>query len=187
MHVELTNQYQSVRRAYEYGRLRATWWKALFVAIIVASAGLATSGRSSLAFMPLTLAVWVFAYWRGDAFLRGSLYGLLGGLVTSLLPMSILRPCCVPGAAMGADCCTVPGACLAAGAVVGVALAAVVPFGRASWWRTAIGMAVGMMSVAILKCATLFAGEAVGLVGGLIAGVAAVSAARSLLSRRRAA
>jgi hypothetical protein len=157
------------------------------VALPISLAGLATSGRPALAWVPLTVVAWVFAYWRGDAVLRGALYGLLGGVVTSLLPMSILRPCCVPGAPVGADCCTMPGACLAAGAVVGVVLAAVVPFGRTSWWRTALGMAVGMTSVAILKCTTLFAGEAFGLVGGLMAGVAAGAVARFVLRLRSAA
>ncbi|HVH47687.1 MAG TPA: hypothetical protein VM925_35370, partial [Labilithrix sp.] len=112
-------------------------------------------------------------------------YGLLGGLVTSFLPMSILRPCCAMGAPTGVDCCTMPGACLGAGVVVGIVLAIAVPFGKATWWRTALGMALGMTSVAVLKCTTLFAGEAFGLVGGLVAGIAAVAAARLVLRHRR--
>jgi hypothetical protein len=87
----------------------------------------------------------------------------------------------------GADCCTMPGACLAAGGVVGVVLAAFVPFGRGSWWRTATGMVLGVASVAIFKCATLFAGEAVGLIGGIAAGLVAASAARSFVRARSAA
>jgi len=89
--------------------------------------------------------------------------------------------------APGVNCCTMPGACLAAGAAVGVVLAAAVPFARNSWWRTALGIALGMTSVAILKCATLFEGEALGLLGGLLIGVAAASLARSFLSRRATA
>ncbi len=187
MSAEMTPDYVRTRRAYEYGRLRSSAWRALLVALPIALVGLATSGRSSLALVPLTLAVWVFAHWRGDALLRGAFYGLVGGVVTSVLPLSILRPCCAAGAPAGADCCTMPGACWAAGAVVGVVLAAVVPFGKISWWRTAIGMALGMTSVAILKCATLFAGEAFGLVGGLMAGVAASMAARFVLRLRSTA
>ncbi len=187
MLVEMTPDYTRALRAYELGRLRSSAWRAVLVALPIALVGLATSGRSSLALVPLTIAVWVFAHWRGDALLRGAFYGLVGGVVTSLLPMSILRPCCVAGAAQGPDCCTMPGACWAAGAVVGVLLAAVVPFGKSSWWRTAIGIALGMTSVAILKCATLFAGEALGLVGGLMAGVAASMAARFVLRTRSTA
>ena len=80
-----------------------------------------------------------------------------------------------------------PGACLAAGALVGALLATVVPFGRSSWWRTALGVALGMTSVAVLKCSTLLYGEAFGLVGGLVAGLAAATAARAVIARRAAA
>jgi hypothetical protein len=78
-----------------------------------------------------------------------------------------------------------PGACLGAGALVGVVLAVAVPFGKTTWWRTALGMVLGMSSVAVLKCTTLFAGEAFGLVGGLMAGIVAVAAARLVLGRWR--
>ena len=84
----------------------------------------------------------------------------------------------------GADCCTMPGACFAAGGVVGVLMAVFVPLRRDAWWRTATGMVMGVASVAILKCATLFVGEAVGLVGGIAAGLMAASAAKSLVGRR---
>jgi hypothetical protein len=187
MSASATSDWLRARRAYELGRLRSSAWRALFISFAIASLGTVTTGLSSLAALPVTFAIWLFAYWRGDVFLRGALYGLAGGIVTSLLPMSILRPCCTPGMAPGADCCTMPGACLAAGAAVGVALAVVVPFAKKSWWRTALGVAFGMTSVAVLKCATLFAGEALGLLGGLIVGIAAASAARSVLSRRATA
>ena len=134
--------------------------------------------------LPLTLAAWVFAHWRGDVFLRGAFYGLLGGVITSLMPMSILRPCCAAGTPPGMDCCTMPGACLGAGALVGLLLAAAVPVGKAAWWRTATGVAVGMASVALLKCATLFAGEAVGLLAGLMVGVVAATAAKVVVRQR---
>ena len=184
MAVEVTSEYKAVRRAYELGRLRSALLRAVVVAVPVAAFGIATSGRSVLVMLPFTFGVWVLAHWRGDAFLRGSFYGLLGGLITSSLPMSILRPCCAAGAPPGMDCCTMPGACLGAGAVVGILLAAVVPFGSAAWWRTASGVALGMASVAVLKCTTLIAGEAFGLVGGLMAGVAAATAARVVARRR---
>ncbi|MET0792822.1 MAG: hypothetical protein ABW061_14980 [Polyangiaceae bacterium] len=184
MSVEMTASYRAARRAYEFGRLRVALGRALWVALPVAGWGLLTSGRSALLVVPLTLAAWVFAHFRGDELLRGAWYGLLGGLVTSLLPMSVLRPCCMVNAAPGVACCTMPGACLAAGSLVGIVLAAAVPFGKASWWRTALGIALGMASVAVVKCTTLFAGEAIGLFFGLTAGVAVVAAAKVVLVQR---
>src|SRR5215217_7145887 len=171
MSAEATLLYRRARRAYELGRLRSSVEKALLVTSLVALLGWLTSGASSLRLLPLTLVIWVLAHWLGQSVQRGALYGLLGGAVTHCLPMSVLRPCCDMNAMSGADCCTMPGACLLAGAAVGVALAAVVPFGRVSWWRTAAGMAAGLTSVAVLKCATLFTGEAIGLVVGLVGGL----------------
>lgn len=78
-----------------------------------------------------------------------------------------------------------PGACVAAGAMIGLALAAFVPAGSARW-RTAAGMAIGVASVAILRCSTLFAAEALGLVAGLLGGVVVATAARRVLGPRTA-
>jgi len=184
MSVEMTASYRATRRAYELGRLRVAVGRALWVALPVAGWAMLTSGRSALLVLPLTFAAWVFAHFRGDELLRGSWYGLAGGLVTSLLPMSVLRPCCDLNAAPGAACCTMPGACLGAGALVGIVLAAAVPLGKTNWWQAACGIALGMASVAVVKCTTLFAGEAAGLVGGLAAGVAVVAVAKLALARR---
>ena len=117
--------------------------------------------------------------------LRGSLFGLVAGAVTYALPMTILRPCCSPEKMMvaGADCCTMPGACVGAGAAIGFALAAFVP-ASAARWRTAAGMGLGVASVAILRCSTLFLSEAGGLLGGLVGGVIVAAAARSVLAQR---
>ncbi len=178
------------RRAFELGRLRSAAARALLVVALVALIGRFTSGSSSLALLPLTFALWVFVHWRGQALLAGAMYGLSGGVVTTLLPLSLLRPCCAPGmdmsamSEMGAACCTMPGACVGAGAVVGMLVAAVIPFGRSSWWKTALGIALGMASVVVLKCATLALGEMVGLVGGLLAGIVASTGARLLLRAR---
>ncbi len=182
-----TPAYRSARRAYEWGRLRSSAWRALAIVTAVAVLALATSGPRALVGLPLTLAAWVFAHWRGHLVLRGAFYGLVGGLVTAVLPMSILRPCCAGVMAPGADCCTMPGACVAAGAVVGVVLSAFVPYGTSSWWRTALGVALGMTSVVVVKCATLVAGEAFGLLGGLVAGLVATAAARAAFGRRLSA
>ncbi len=186
MTVEVSEHFARARRAYELGRLRSSVWRALLMAVPIALVALVLSGRSALVLLPLTIVAWIFAHWRGGEFLRGSFYGLLGGVVTLLMPMSILRPCCAPGAMpnMGTACCTMPGLCLAAGGMVGVFLAAAVPFGKMSWSRTAVGMVLGIASIAVVKCATLLAGEAVGLLGGLAAGVIAASLAKSVLRSR---
>jgi hypothetical protein len=47
-------------------------------------------------------------------------------------------------------------------------------------------MTLGGASIAILRCSTLFFGESVGLVGGLLAGIVALSLARGVLSRASA-
>jgi len=180
MSAEMSAEYQGARRAYELGRARFALVRALLIASPLAVLGLLSSGRSALFALPITLALWAFALFRGSWLLRGAWYGLLGGLVTASLPLSLLRPCCDPNAPPGMNCCTMPGACLGAGALIGMLLASVVPFSKATWWRTALGIALGMTSVAVLKCATLFAGEAIGLLGGLAVGVAAVSAARAI-------
>jgi hypothetical protein len=177
------------RRAYELGRLRASAAKAAAICAPIAAVGYAFAGPRALAWIPVALAAWMVALWRGGPVLRGAFFGLAGGVVTFLLPMSILRPCCAPSGmtatmASSADCCTAPGACLAAGGVVGVVMSALVSRGSGAWWRKAAGMALGASSVAIFKCATLFAGEAVGLIGGIAAGLIAASAARSLVVRR---
>lgn len=180
MHVGCTQ----VRRAYEWGRLRTSVRRATMVLVPIAVVALVTTGRSALAWLPVTFVVWIMAHWRGGPLLRGAFFGLVGGAVTYALPMTVLRPCCSPDAMKaGMECCTMPGACLAAGAFVGFALAAFVPAGS-SRWRTAGGMALDVASVAILRCATLFAGEAVGLAAGLAAGLLAATMARRVLGRR---
>jgi hypothetical protein len=180
----MTNALQlaRARRAYELGRLLTSARKALYVVVPVAIVAALTTGPEALVWLPVTFVAWVIAQWRGGPLLRGSFFGLVGGAVTHALPMTVLRPCCSPAAMKaGMECCTMPGACLAAGGLVGLALAAFVPAGSARW-RMAGGMALGVASVAILRCATLFAGEAVGLVAGLVVGVLAATTARRVLA-----
>jgi hypothetical protein len=50
-------------------------------------------------------------------------------------------------------------------------------------WRVVFGMTLGVASIAIRRCSTLFFGESVGLLGGLLAGIVARSLARGVLSR----
>ena len=70
--------------------------------------------------------------------------------------------------------CTMPEACVAAGALLGLSVAALVPRSpREHRVKVAWGMALGVGSVAALRCVPLFLGDAVGLLGGLLAGVVA--------------
>lgn len=177
--------YQRARRAYEYGRLEASARRAAMLTVPIAALTWLVWGTHALVWLPLTFAAWVCAYWRGEAVLRGAWLGLLGGAATFVLPMSMLRPCCVGRVVeAGASCCTMPGACVGAGAVVGLLLAALVPVTRESWPKVAGGMVLGAASVAVLRCASLFAGEALGLVGGLLVGLAVASAAKAQIIRR---
>jgi hypothetical protein len=176
------------RRAYESGRLVTSALRAVWVTLLVGVVGWVASGPSALTWLPLTFATWTLAFWRGEAVLRGAWFGFLGGAVTFVLPMSVLRPCCV-GRVMqpGMACCTMPGMCLLAGGVVGLALAVLVPVTKKGYLKTAAGMSLGVTSIAVLRCSTLFAGEALGLVGGLLAGLLAASAAKVVLGRRATA
>lgn len=147
-------------------------------------------GRSPLAWVLVTLAAWTLIEWRGGALLRGGRYGIFAGVITLLLPMSILRPCCTPevmAAAAGASCCTMPGACGAAGAVVGLAFACLMPLGRGrkAYFETVLGMTLAWASMAPMRCTGLFVGEALGLVGGLLAGIVGAATARAVWSLRR--
>jgi hypothetical protein len=184
MEADRSSDYLRARRAYEFGRLETSARRAAVVVAPIAATTWFLAGAHALVWIPLSLAAWVVAYWRGEAVLRGAWLGLLGGGATFLLPMSMLRPCCVGRVVeAGASCCTMPGACVGAGAVVGLLLATIVPVTRESWSKVAGGMALGAASVAVLRCASLFAGEALGLVGGLLVGLAAASAARAFLRR----
>ena len=174
----------AVRRAYEVGRLLTSARRASLVTAAVGMFVWASAGTHMLPWLTVTFVAWTLAFWRGETVLRGAWLGFLGGAATFALPMSILRPCCA-GRVMepGADCCTMPGMCVLAGAIVGLALATLVPVTRASWPKAAGGLALGAASIATLRCSSLFAGEALGLVGGLLAGLVAATAARALLRR----
>jgi len=186
MQSEVSREHALVRRAYELGRMKASFSRALVIAISVGIVAYLVTGRQALVWLPVTLVAWMFAHWRGGAVLRGAFFGLVGGVVTYALPLAVLRPCCSAEAmATGTSCCTMPSACLGAGALLGFALAAFVPLGP-SRWRTALGMSLGVGSVAILRCSTLLGAEALGLMGGLLGGVVAATGARLVVARKPA-
>lgn len=180
-----------VRRAYELGRIRRGAMLAVVVTALVALVSWRFGAGPFRAVLPATFFAWVLLVWRGGAALRGAYTGLLAGVVTFLLPLSLLRPCCRPGMRMAMDgsCCTSPGTCVAAGAVLGLLLAGALPRGgsthsSARHFEATLGMVAGVTSVAVHKCAALFLGEALGLLGGLVGGVLLLGGAGLLLERR---
>jgi len=179
--------YQRARRAYEVGRVRTASIYALALSGLVAVAAYFAVGPQALPWALWTFVVWVVAGWRGGAMLAGARRGLYAGAATFLLPLSILRPCCKPGMVMTSECCTRPEFCIIAGSAIGLVLAVFLPRSKgASRWETAGGMVLGVLSVAVLKCAKLFVGEALGLLGGLAVGVLVVSSVSALRDARAA-
>jgi hypothetical protein len=187
MESEFVAAYRAARRRYEVARLAVALRHAAMLALLIALIAGVMFGRRALVWLPVTLIAVTVAEWRGVFLMKGARRGLVAGFASMLLPLSLLRPCCgIDGKAMGVACCTMPGACWAAGALVGVAMSSLfpkVPEGRRA--EAALGMILGVTSVAVFRCSMLFLGEAVGLVGGMAAGVVVSSFARAWWSRAR--
>ena len=183
MESDFTLAYDAARGAYERGRLRTALTRAALESGLVGTLGASLFGTSMLAWLPLTLAALAFAEWRGGFWMWGARRGVLGGLGAMLLPLSLLRPCCgMDGKAMGVACCVMPSACWAAGAAVGLGLSLLAPKapeGRRT--EATLGLLLGVLSVAVLRCSPLFAGEAVGLLGGMCVALVGAAAARARL------
>jgi hypothetical protein len=166
------------RRAYELGRVRSALQSALLLAMVAASVALLLAerpGHELTSKLPFAFALWVGIHYRGRDLLRGARLGVVAGLLTSLWPLAWLRPCCAPGATHDvAMVCTMPGMCVAGGALVGLALASFLPR-TGNRLEAALGMALGALSLVWLKCALLMWGEALGLVSGLLIGIAAMA------------
>jgi len=164
------------RLAYELGRLRAALLRAALLAAAAAAVGSWLVDTRAWLWAPFTFVVWTLLGWRGGALLTGATYGLAAGAVTCLLPLSLLRPCCRAGMVDMAATCTMPGMCVMAGALVAVPLAALVMRRCGTRPReAAAGMALGVLSIATVKCSALFLGEALGLLGGVALGIAATA------------
>lgn len=175
------------RRAYEWGLARNGFVRALVVlGLATLTARVAGVALHPLTMAPLVLA-WTFLGWRRGWWLRGAQVGLLGGLATLLLPMSLLRPCCAPGMMVCENCCARPGTCALAGVALGVVLAALLPRrgdgGQRA--RAGIGMLLGVVSIGSVRCSGLFLGEALGMFAGLLGGAVAISAGTWLWVRAR--
>jgi hypothetical protein len=179
--------YRASRRRYEWGRLRTAILNAVVVVVLVALAAEMLFGRWALPWLPLTFAALTFAEWRGGDVMRGARRGLLAGFGSMLLPLSVLRPCCgIDAKAAGMSCCIMPSACWLMGAFVGLAMVLLLPNApKERRLQSAAGLILGVASVAITRCSMLYVGEAIGLFGGLTAGVIATGLARAWLDRPR--
>jgi len=181
-------------RAYEVGRARTSLVRAAFVSAVIAAFGYVLLGRSALPWTMLPLAVVFIAEYRGMGLASGVRRGVLVGLVTLAVPLSLLRPCCDPKvmemAARTGDmsCCTDWSCCLLIGLLLGVLASFAMPrVDRGGARTTVLGFAAGAASVAALRCSMLFYGEALGLFGGLLTALVIASAARAFLPQRRPA
>jgi hypothetical protein len=181
--------YRASRRSYEWGRLRAATLHAAVVVVLVALAAELLFGRGALPWLPITFAALTFAEWRGGEVMKGARRGLLAGFGSMLLPLSVLRPCCgIDAKAVGVSCCIMPSACWLMGAFVGLAMVLLVPNApKERRLQGAGGLILGVASVAVTRCSMLYVGEAIGLFGGLTAGVIATALTRIWLSRPRTA
>jgi hypothetical protein len=184
---EFVAVYRATRRQYELGRLIVAFRRAAMVAIAVAGVAGGVFGRRALVWLPVSVLAIAFTEWRGMSLMKGARRGLIAGVASMLLPLSLLRPCCgIDAKAIGTTCCTMPSACWAAGAAVGLGMALLLPDAREGRRKeAALGMILGVTSVAVVRCSMLFLGEAVGLLGGIVAGVIATSLARASVKNRR--
>lgn len=166
-----------VRLAYELGRMRGALLRGALLALAVAAAGRWLIDGGSWVWAPFAFALWAALWWRGGPALIGARYGLAAGALTYLLPLSLLRPCCRTGLVDMSATCTMPEMCVLAGAVVGVPLSALVMRRcTARPVEAAVGMILGVLCVAAVKCSALFLGEALGLLGGVALGIATTAA-----------
>ena len=165
------------RLAYELGRMRGALLRGALLAVAVAAAGRWLIEGGGWVWAPFTFALWAGLWWRGGPVLTGARYGLAAGALTYLMPLSLLRPCCRAGMVDMSATCTMPAMCVLAGAVVGVPLSALVMRRCAARpVEAAVGMILGVLCVAAVKCSALFLGEALGLLGGVALGIATTAA-----------
>jgi hypothetical protein len=174
------------RRAYEGGMLRLGIVRASLVTVtvgVLAAVGIAQL-PSPVWLVPVFL-VWLFMGWRGAVMWAGARAGLVAGLAALALPLSILRPCCQ--AMTSATSCSRPELSVGAGVLLGFVVAATLPRLRSTseWARAAFGAFIAVASLVACRCASLFLGESIGLLGGLLASAAGVAFARAWWNGRR--
>jgi hypothetical protein len=153
-------------------------------AVVAALVAVDIARLPSLAWLLVVFVVWLFVGWRGTLVWRGALGGLVAGLGALALPMTILRPCCA--AMTSATSCTRPELCVGAGVVLGVVVVATLPQLRTprDWTRACGGALLAVASLVVCRCSTLFVGESIGLLSGLLASAAGLAVARAWWSAR---
>jgi hypothetical protein len=172
---------ESARRAFERGRARWAASRAALFGVVCAAVGLALFGGGAMALAPVPFLACGIALYRGGALQAGFGRGALAGVVSLLMPLSILRPCCAAGMA-GASCCAAPSMCTVYGALLGGAFALLLP--RARGWRgleAAAGLILGVAAMGALRCEAMLVGETLGILAGVAAGCAALTTARAAL------
>jgi len=170
------------RVAYEMGMLRLGLLRASLVTGAVALLVLAGVTRlPSLAWLVPMFGVWLVVGWRGSLLWRGALGGMIVGLAALALPISMLHPGCSPQTMATAACCSTNQVCVTAGLLLGGAVAATLPRvrGVGEWLRAASGGLLGLVPFVACRCATLLVGESLGVLCGLLAATAGLSAARA--------
>src|SRR5205823_6332465 len=80
---------RAARTAYEFGRVRIALVRAAVAATAVAAIALAIVGARALPWVVATFVTTAFVEWRGGVLARGARRGILAGLATLLLPLSI--------------------------------------------------------------------------------------------------
>jgi hypothetical protein len=178
----------AARRAYEIARAKRGALLGAAYAAVIGGIAFFVVGSAALAWLPLVFVVAAFSEWWGRMLARGARRGFIAGAFMLLLPLTILRPCCKPGMVMSADgsCCTMPEVCVLTGALFGLLSVVLLPRARGAMQtaEAAAGMAAGTIAGAALRCAPLFIGESLGLLGGLALGLLIAGVARGTFARR---
>lgn len=178
-----------VRGAYERARARNGIFRGVLIAALVATTAVWKQDPMSAPLALIVLGVVAAAEWRGGAAASGIRVGLGGGFLALLAPNSVLRPCCAAHAGLAAacDCGMMSSSCWTAGALIGLIVGVLLPRARrARHLESAAGGVLAAVSVAAVRCAGLFLGEALGLLGGIIMGVAIVGTVSAWLQPKTA-
>jgi hypothetical protein len=157
------------RRAYEHGRLRSAFQRAVAATAVTALALIGCPSPAGPAVCAAALGlVLVVSLWRGGSWGRGARLGFLAGLVPCLLPAAVRAA----HACNGATCFTLPAVCLTAGVVAGLLLGwlGLRIAGDGRFWLTA---AIVALLAGSIGCLTAGLAGLAGMALGILAGAAA--------------
>jgi len=180
-HVDIQGLRDRARRAYERARglegARAAWPVIALVPLALALHGPATARATGVAGALLAIVLAITA-WRGGAWRRGALPGVLAGLPLFLAP-SVLLPerascgaACLHGGASWLGCFA---GCGVAAIAAGLVVAALARRDRAPLAYAASALLTAAL-VASMTCTTVGAAGVIGALAGLAAGSAPVMA-----------